>query len=165
MSGLTSGLIGIQTQPTQPAALCFNTAQNANVTGNNAWAVMEADGSLFDQNDDFNNTTDSFVAPVTGKYLISCAIDVGGLIAASFNFYWELVETDLTIEMARFNRSGSAVLNNIDRWKTPGTVLLAMDAGNTVYARINIDGDSGDNADIEGHATRPISWISVVLVA
>jgi len=121
--------------------------------------------SLLDQNSDFNTTTDSFVAPVTGNYLICAAIDVGGLIANSFNFYWELVETDLTIEMARFNRSGSTVLNNIDRWKTPGSVVLPMDAGNTIYARINIDGDTNNYADINGDSTRPLSWISVVLVA
>jgi len=154
---------GVITMPTQPCVLAYNSAQNPNVTGNNAWAIMEADTELFDQNDDFNNATDSFIAPVTGKYLISCAIDVGGLIAGSFNFYWELVETDLTIEMARYNRS--SFNNTIDRWKTPGTVVLPMDAGNTVYARINIDGDSGDNADINGDSTRPLSWISVVLVA
>jgi len=161
VEGLLMDNTGAVTMPLQPCVFAYNSATDANVTGNNAWATLDADTEVFDQNSDF--ASDTFTAPVTGKYLISCGIDVGGLIAGSFNFYWQLVSSNRTIEMARYNRS--AFNNTIDRWKTPGSVVLDMDAADTVYARINVDGDSADNADIEGHASVPVSWISVVLVA
>jgi len=160
-TGIAISANGEVTMAAQPCVLAFNSATDANVTGNNAWATLDADTEVFDQNADF--ASDTFTAPITGRYLVSAGVDVGGLVSGSINFYWQLVSSNRTIEMARYNRSSGS--NTIDRWKSPGSVVLDMDAADTVYARINVDGDSADNADIEGHASVPVSWISVVLVA
>ena len=161
VEGLLMDNTGAVTMPLQPCVFAYNSATDANVTGNNAWATLDADTEVFDQNADF--ASDTFTAPITGRYLVSAGVDVGGLVSGSINFYWQLVSSNRTIEMARYNRSSGS--NTIDRWKSPGSVVLDMDAADTVYARINVDGDSADNADIEGHASVPVSWISVVLVA
>ena len=160
-TGIAISANGEVTMAAQPCVLAFNSATDANVTGNNAWATLDADTEVFDQNADF--ASDTFTAPVTGRYLVSAGIDVGGLVTGSTNFYWEMVASNRTVEMARFNRSSGS--NIIDRWKSPGSVVVDMDAADTAYVRINVDGDSSDSADIEGNSTVLVSWISVVLVA
>jgi hypothetical protein len=158
---------GEVTMSNQPAVFAYNSSTDTDVTGNGASPTVDFDTEIFDQGGDFAN--DTFTAPVTGRYRVDVAIDVGGLVTSSFNFYAELVTSNRVIEFSRANvtyanTNGSNQLL-FDRWKFTGSVICDMDAADTVYARPDVDSNEGsNNADIVG-LSYPATYISVNLVA
>jgi len=147
--------VGIITMPNQVAFNVFDSASDVNVTGNGATATVEFDGSNFDQNSDFNNTTDTFTAPATGKYHLNTAVLIAGLVSAT------LIE----ISIVTSNRSYKA------SWASPSdsgfsaglNVIADMEAADTATVTLRITGMSGDDADIIGGASD--TWFSGCLLA
>jgi len=157
---------GAITMPWQPAVFAYNSATDPDVTGNGASPTVDFNTELFDHGGDFAN--DTFQAPVTGRYRVDVAIDVGGLVTSSFNFYAELVTSNRIIEFSRANvtyaNTNGAGQLLFDRWKFTGSVMCDMDAGDTVYARPDVDSnENSNNADILG-LSYPVTFISVNLV-
>ena len=58
---------GVVTMPNQPA---FMAKPNSNQTNVGTNTVIEFANEIFDQNADFDNSTHTFTAPITGRYLI-----------------------------------------------------------------------------------------------
>lgn len=67
---------GEMTNPSQPAFLA-SVAAASNVTGDGTVYTLTTAAEIFDQNSDFASNT--FTAPVTGRYYISGSVLVGGL--------------------------------------------------------------------------------------
>jgi len=121
------------TYPSQPAFLAYNSANDANVTGDGTTATVELDTEIFDQGGDFNTTTDTFTAPVTGRYRFQAHVKFYNL-SASF--------TTALIYLVTSNRTYDANMINI------GAV---RDANNTAGIQISVlaDLDVGDTARID----------------
>ena len=67
--------LGERTLPLQPGFLASNSARDTNVTGDGTVYTCEFDTEVFDIGGDYNNTTDTFTAPVTGIYMFIAIID------------------------------------------------------------------------------------------
>lgn len=147
---ITVSLAGEVNMTSQPGFLAFNSATDSNVTGNGALATVDYDTEVFDQNDDFVN--DRLTAPVAGRYLLSVAIRVSGLVSA----------TSLRVLLTTSNRTYTI------EWSNPPdggftaeiTVLADMDAADTAVVNLRVAGMAGDTVDIEGVATNPRTFFS-----
>jgi len=125
---------GHVTMPSQSAFLadCNYTGSNLAI---NASHTVPALNERFDQNSDYNNSTYTFTAPVTGKYQLNC------------NFYVHFFDDSTNYVEFIINTSNRIYRGIIDNSLTPGdvdnynncvSVLADMDASDTAHMQINI---------------------------
>jgi hypothetical protein len=158
--GTTNNIVatstGELTFPRQPAFLAENSSQDDNVTGNGAVATVEFDAEVFDQNADYNNTTDTFTAPVTGRYLLCSNVQISGLVSA----------TEAKITLTTSNRNYvHRTSNPPDTTKTMTVAHVCdMDAADTAKVTCTVSGMGGDTVDINGGG-QDATYFSGVLVA
>ena len=78
-TGIAVSANGEVTMAAQPAFLAKLDAEQTNATGNGDAATVQFGTEVYCVGGDFNNTNDTFTAPVTGKYDFSTAVELGGL--------------------------------------------------------------------------------------
>ena len=153
--------IGAITMPLQPSFLAFNSADNANVTGNGTEVTVEFNTEVFDQNADYNNSTDTFTAPVTGRYLFAGAVTVGGMAADSASTGY--------VKITASNRSARHTFDTGSSANAAGggafACIVDMDAADTCLIKFSISGVGGDTADIKGDSSLMQTYFSGQLVA
>jgi len=76
--------IGAVTMPLQPAFSAYGDNQSYS---SNTETIAQLPNEEFDINNDFNNTTDRFVAPVAGRYLFTGIIQYQHTGTAHINFF------------------------------------------------------------------------------
>jgi hypothetical protein len=118
---------GHVTQPKQPAFLVSPSTEQNNLTHDQ---TLTFDTEIYDQNADFASNT--FTAPVTGRYLMCVAIEIDSVdTAADF----------VRVEMATSNRnySNSLVdpggLGSNDHMSFDYSIIVDMDANDTCFLR------------------------------
>ncbi|MGJ0429624.1 hypothetical protein [Methylobacter sp.] len=129
---MTTG--GSNTLPLTSAYTLYPSGTLTDVTGNGSYAPVVYDTTLFDQNS--NNTTTTFTAPETGKYILCATFLYSGITAGMWSTNFQ------------FNASNRTFIDNI-QW--PGktmdvntklsqyhTKIIDMDAGDTVTLTSNI---------------------------
>ena len=117
---------GAVTMPLQPAVQVHKTSTQSNVANND---TITFDTEIFDQNADFASNT--FTAPVTGKYLIAFTVGVTGLdYDATYN----------RIKLSTSNRNRSFGITGEQTWTAnpnyhsfEGSLLCDLDANDTAY--------------------------------
>ena len=163
--GTTSHIVideaGCVTKPLQPAFLAVNDGSDS-IT-NATETTIALDTEIFDVNGDVSSNT--FTAPVTGKYFLSghVRLDAGSSSNDRFNRVY-----------LRFNASnrspqfemGQVYTDEDDRMGVTGSIVLDMDASDTVVMRVfaSRNGASGATTT-SGHATEPLTFFSGYLVA
>ena len=144
-------------QPLQPCFLAYNSADDENVTGNNTLATVDFDTEVYDQGGNF--AADTFVAPVTGKYLLSSTVLLG-----------EAAGTIGQIQIVTSNRiyygnfiSPNAIKDGNAQCHLSITVIADMDAADTAQVKVLVNGAGGDTVDIKGGAA-PYTYFSGALI-
>ena len=127
---------GERTMTTQPA---FNATVASNQ--NNFTTVIDVvfGTEIFDQSNDFNNTTGIFTAPVTGRYHLSFTLRISNFDADATEYTWTLTTSNRTYNMAdgaTLYRAGGDADHNIFF-----SVLTDMDANDT--AKVTIEQAGG----------------------
>jgi len=135
------------TNASQPAFLAYNSATDANVTGDLTVYDIICDTEIFDQNADYNAETGIFTAPVTGRYRLEATAVLADLGANHASYYFRAVTSnrDYILEELLIG----AGTNNATNRTFHGSVLADMDAGDTALIRITIAG-STKTADVIG---------------
>jgi hypothetical protein len=142
--------------PLQPAVLAYNSANDSNVSGNGTVATVDFNTEIFDQNADF--ASDTFTAPVTGRYLVVVNVFVTG-IAAPSQMTTVLVTSNRSYRIQEVDDIGMAFIG------FEGSVIVDMDASDTFTVTYQGSGESGgDIHDIKG-ASSNATRISAVLIA
>ena len=141
----------------QPAVLAYNSATDSNVTGDGATVTVDFNTEVFDQNSDF--ASDTFTAPVTGRYSIVSHVRVAGVTSAAARMEVRIVTSNASYE----NLHGVAESDAGTVAETV-SVLADMDASDTVTITIGADGEASDVWDIIGDSSRS-TWFSAMLVA
>jgi len=145
---LISTTDGETTYPLQPAFLAYLGTTTNNVTGNGTQYTINYSTEVFDQNADYDNTTYTFTAPVTGRYSFSCFVYViNGGTATSANF--RLVTSNRNYN-TYYLPSGVSISGGNEDFATSMTTMADMDAGDTAYVTITYTGIGADTADIAG---------------
>lgn len=135
--------IGAVTQVLQPAFLAHNSSTDTDVTGNGATAAIDFDTEIFDQNADF--ASDTFTAPVTGRYLLTTAVKVLDMSSASS------IDMTLITSNRNYQQVTATPPDSVNAFTI--TAVADMDAADTASVQIIVSGMVGDTADIEGGAT------------
>jgi len=145
---------GIVTMPYQPAFLAHPTSTITNLsTGANNTLAFATE--RFDQNSDYNNSTYTFTAPVTGKYQVNVVLYLNELDSAvtyyefrldtSNHIYYAIFDPDFGQDNAYFTLTFTA--------------LVDMDASDTADINLHQQGGSSQT-DISS-----LSMWSMYLVA
>ncbi len=126
---------GAMTKPLQPAFLVTKGSSQTNMAVGGAAVTITFDTEVFDQNADFASNT--FTAPVTGRYLFSLMLNSKQLdtAASAYNF-----------RMASSNRNYSTDLTpsvlaaDSGDYPIRATILADMDANDTISVNFVADG-------------------------
>ncbi len=135
ISALDTGEV---TMPLQSAFAAYNTTAPTNVTGDGTIYTVPFNTEYFDQNNDFASNT--FTAPVTGKYQFDVSIGVWTLGALHTLGYTSLVTTGGTYYSNYTNWGACRAINNV--YMISCSWLVAMTAGNTAYVQIMVSGST-----------------------
>ena len=142
ISGVSISANNEITMSSQPAFQARPSARESDIQ--NA-ATIPFGTETFDQNGDFSSNT--FTAPVTGKYQININIRVDNLsITGAWNRI-ELVTSNLTY-IACMLDSAKAFGESPGEWAMNSVILVDMDANDTAHLTWNQSG-GGSTADIE----------------
>jgi hypothetical protein len=156
-TGIAISANGEVTMAAQPSVLAYNSATDSNVTGNAATATVDFDTEVFDQNGDF--ASDTFTAPVTGRYSIVSHVRVSGVTTSATR-----VEVRIVTSNAAYENLHGVLRSDAGTVAETVSVLADMDASDTVTITLGADGESSDVWDIVGDGSRS-TWFSAMLVA
>lgn len=147
----------------QPSFLAYNSTTDTNVTGNGAVFQLEFDTEVFDQNADYDNTTDTFTAPVTGRYFLAVSgrVNNGGLGC-------DIVDNYITTSNRTYSGSyqGGGAMPSTDIQSFNTWILADMDAADTATSSVVVSGAASgmDDMGVVGGAS-PITYFCGQLLA
>jgi len=140
--GTTSHMVidatGAITKPLQPAFYVVNTQSNTNIATNNTQVDIKFDTERFDVNSDFNTSTFTFTAPVTGKYQFNVTLNISQIDTASTQYTIRLNTSNRNYLLAIDPEFGSDTL-----FPFSISTLADMDAGDT--AKVTLAQNTGGN--------------------
>lgn len=149
MSALDTGEI---THPLQPAFLATHTVDQLNATGNGATVTVNFTTEVFDQNSDYDGTN-TFTAPVTGRYTFNSCVWFTQLTAAMTINNHNFVTSNRTYQPYVVNIGAMRTVTGVaDSASTTASILADMDAADTCSITYIIAGGAGDTADITAAA-------------
>ena len=122
--------IGAVTFSKQPAFLVTKSGAQYNITANTT-VTITFDSEIFDQNDDFSSNT--FTAPVAGRYYLQFRLNLGSTDADSTNFQSQIATSNRTYA---FNFDPSAFDKDTSNHTVMAATLADMDANDTCTFRI-----------------------------
>jgi len=148
--GTTSHMVidanGHVTKPLQPAFLAKLSSEQGNLSNSSSHVTLQFATEIFDQNDDYNNSTYIFTAPVTGRYQLSFAIYLQQIDSGS-NFFYVTLRTSNRDLFFIVDPNFSA---DLDYYYSTGSILSDMDANDTAYVTFV---QSGGTAQVDANAS------------
>jgi len=149
---------GAMTKPLQPAFFATKSGATANQTGDGTAYTFSAFTERYDQNADFNATTGTFTAPVTGRYLFQCLY---ALYTIDSDHTWVKLyinasnSSQYTASLGPYAMRGQS---GDGYFYFPGCITHDMDAADTCTMVATV---SGGSATID---PQPSSWFSGHLI-
>ena len=142
--------IGAVTKPLQPAFSAYLSGTQSNIAVGSDVTISFA-AERFDQNADFNTSNYTFVAPVTGKYLLSVSVQLSNSLDSAANYYQaKLVTSNKTYEDVLDPDFGQDNLY----FPLEFSVLADMDADDTAIVKVKqTAGSQQTNVDSQSHFT------------
>jgi hypothetical protein len=123
----------INSATAQPGFLAYNSADDTSVSGT---ATVEFDTEVYDTASNFNTTTDTFTAPITGYYLLCASLQYSDNDASSW-----------VTRIVTSNRSYTLTDTVASAGGSSGCVIADMDFSDTAFVQVVV----GDiTAQIEG---------------
>jgi hypothetical protein len=146
---------GAVTKPLQPCVLVNPSATQTNFAVN-ADVTIVWGSEIFDIGGDF--TSNTFTAPVTGKYLVSYSVRLENLDTASAYYYIGLMASNRQYYPLLAPDQFAA---DVAYWTMAGSITIDMDTSDTFYVIVR-QNNGGVQSDISPISS---SYLSIVLVA
>jgi len=136
--GTTASIVinedGIITQPLQPAFLAYSDAVS-NVTGaGGSYTPANFANEVFDNNGDYNNSTFTFTAPVTGRYQANVKMNLGGATSSYTRVQMRFQASNRDIIISDLHAYN--VSQTDPAYRIAGSTLIDMDASDTLLITI-----------------------------
>jgi hypothetical protein len=144
---------GAVTKPLQPCVLVHPASQQDNFAANTQVTIIWGT-EVFDVGGDFASNT--FTAPVTGKYFISVELELSNIDTAANYYNLALVGSNRTLYSGITNPGEFNA--DFSYWPIGSTIILDMDTSDTFSVQIREDGGSVQT-DI-----RTTSYLSIALL-
>ena len=141
-----SYLGGLLLLPAQPSFEVYASGTLSNVTGDGTAYTIPWNTEVFDQANNF--TSNTFTAPITGRYHFDAGCYVSGLTTSNTDGHLNLVTTKRTIYLGEFTKGTVA----ITEWQLGKGVTTDMDVNDTAYVTMTVNG-TGKTVDIIGGAS------------
>jgi hypothetical protein len=137
-------IVGEVTFPLTPAFLAQADGSQVNFA-TNASTTVEFPTEIFDQNGDYDNTTDTYTAPVSGRHALQTMlfIEDADVDSTLYNFYF--VTSNRSYQ---FVSSPSNDLNADGYMGISLSILADMDAADTAFIRFQISNNGAAQADM-----------------
>jgi hypothetical protein len=158
-SGITVTGSGEVTMSSQPCFASHNNTNDASQTGDGTEVTVDMDVESFDQGNNF--ASDTFTAPVTGRYLLSAQVCVQNLASG---------HTNAKVKVVTSNRTYRKEWNPYDNIAVGSqsyeamTIIADMDASDTAKINVSVTGGA-KTISIAGEATEWINFFSGALLA
>jgi len=137
---------GEWTYDLQPSFLATNSTTLSNQTGAGTAVTVQFDNELFDRGGDYDNTTDTFTAPVTGIYHFEANVFIANVSADMLTFRIDLITTAETFRVQ--------VPNSIEANRSMQiSTYASMTATDTAKIEVAVSGGAGDTCQIVGENT------------
>jgi len=162
--GTTANIVidenGHVTKPLQTAFLAHNDGGDS-IT-NATETTIALDTEIFDVNGDVSS--DTFTAPVTGKYFLSAMVRLDAGSSSNTRFNRVYMEFQCSNRGALFE-FGQVYTDEDDRMGVTGSIVMDMDASDTAVLRIfaSRNGASGATTT-SGHSSEPVTFFSGFLL-
>jgi len=127
------------TLPNQPAFHATKSTDQDDLAVGGSVNTIIFDGERFDQNDDFNTSTSTFTAPVTGKYYLKTAMYLQNLDSASQYIQFRINTSNKEYISIL---SPDSLTSDMNYFSGTIDVFADMDASDTATVRITITGGS-----------------------
>jgi hypothetical protein len=144
--------------PLQPCFLAYNSASDADQTGDGTVYTVVCNTEVIDANADYDTGTGIFTAPVGGKYLLQFQVILSQLGTAHATHTLLIVTSNRT-----YTFEDNFASNPFGQRTLTCSVIADMDAADTATFQIQISG-STKTVDIFGGAA-PFTYVSGMLVA
>lgn len=137
---------GTHTNDSQPAFLAYDSTTDNNVDASSD-LKMEFDSVVYDQASNFNTSTDTFTAPVTGRYLLTTQLRLDDIdtaatwvsmrIVTSNREYRRFIDPNFTADLAQFGMNMTTIADmdandtaHVEILQLGGSNQIDVDAGN-----------------------------------
>lgn len=135
----------------QPAFLAYKSATTNNVTGNNTLYTVICNTEVYDQGSNYNNSTGTFTAPVTGRYHFCAYVRLEEVGATSTTTSFRITTSNRTYFLTTDGGGNSETAGN--RFQVGGSIYADMDASDTATIGVQVSGKGVDSVDVEGQST------------
>ena len=147
--------------PLQSAFLVIGTATESNVTGDATnYTLAGWNSEIFDQNGDFASNT--FTAPVTGRYSLTFNMLIGGVLTTHTSMYSTITTSNRPYLAASIDPGN--VFNSSTQYSFGFSVLADMDAADTAVIKLAVEGSTKVIDIIYNGTTDPRTWFCGNLV-
>lgn len=149
MGGTVPGTI---LTPNQPRFLAVLTTRASNVTGNGANYDLICNSERYDRNGNYSTSTGVYTAPVTAEHTF------GGIVALDQVGTGNILRINLITSNATYVPwyCDPAAMDSSGYIQLPWSHDADMDAGDTAFVRIRVDGTGANTVDVyEGTTGAP----------
>tara|TARA_R100001509_G_scaffold60786_1_gene33583 strand:- start:226 stop:762 length:537 start_codon:yes stop_codon:yes gene_type:complete len=136
------------TKPLQSAFSAHKNGTNQNNLSTSVGTTVTFSTERFDVNSDFNTSTSTFTAPVTGKYFFTVTLRLENTDTAADFIISKIVTSN---EKYSFIFDPNAFDIDAVYFGQTVTILADMDANDTAYIEVRISGGTAQT-DVEGNA-------------
>jgi hypothetical protein len=130
---LYSTPLGYWTAPNQPLFSAYQSASVSNVTGDGTLYTVICNTEIIDRNGDYNNATGTFLAPITGTYLLLTHILCVDIGAAHTGGYIRVITSNRTYICSWCNPAANNYSGYLSFWVA---LLADLDATDTAYIQV-----------------------------
>ncbi len=133
-------LTSIVQNSAQPIFYAYVSSDIPNVTGDGTVYNIIFNTTLFDQNSNFNTSTGTFTAPVTGLYQFNYTIKIGNIGVAHNVFYSSVTVSGTSSGIYQlFDINPSLVRDTANKCALSGPVTIKMTANDTIVVKVAVN--------------------------
>ena len=129
------------TMPLQPSVNATSTTHLQNITGGGNVYQYPWNSERYDMNGDFASNT--FIAPVTGRYLVCIGIPWDHLDSGNSHMHVKLITSNEGYYVDKMNPSNVGASGGF-AWMSSASFIVDMDVSDAAYVSVQVNGPSND---------------------